>query len=796
MATGKIFLLPREISAAAGLRAQTGADIQIGGDQLSRDIVRGEGTPGGRGGGTTKSSGPSAQALRTKQRNDTRLQGQNLITKLNKEFKDKVRKREFGDRNALLNAQKELRSKTQNISKNIKNISAQIGSASLSDLKTQKFNINTGETTSSPSQQTFIQEKQIGTFRGVPSTELVITNKVGVFQRKPTAEEIKLFRARPKELQASVLGPVKSKIKILQKTFKESTPELSFLGKSKEAKVIRDLVGIGFGTERFLRENAKQKLLELEGADGNRIFTPTQASKLTDLILEVSENVALGAGAGKVISLGRVGVKKIASKIIPKGIRGSKKLSKIGKFTEVAVGIGLVGSELNRVRKTFKDKGEDAAILQLLGLTSFGVGFGKTGLRSTAQTEKQLKQLSSKFKKSIPRDKRGELFRKRKKKKRLSDQELITIEQAEQQIAAEAAVEREVIKKKGLKEQLEILSKLKSKLKTPTQKANFKRFVTSLVEKNILKVPKAEIIPGVTVKAIPQFSKGVSFTTKKVRPLEVTRTNKAKIKQKERVKFSQRSLSDRFKQAQRSVVSLASKSSQKQLQKLKTSQLQISSQKTKQTQQQKLKTAQLSAPLTKQVQLQKLKLKSLVRSRTPSRLKSIFRLPFIKVPKLIFPDSRKGRRKGKIVPSFLSGEKGHNVFVKAKGKFKKVNLAVLGKRKAENLGAWLVDKSTSRSYRIKPTSKLPKKPKLIVPNNYFGSTRKKFRGRILKGKAQPLRRFGVRIERSKHAIDSFQEKKQLSVARVRKQLIDRRKRTIKNKPSKLKSTGFFKRRRR
>jgi hypothetical protein len=101
-----------------------------------------------------------------------------------------------------------------------------------------------------------------------------------------------------------------------------------------------------------------------------------------------------------------------------------------------------------------------------------------------------------------------------------------------------------------------------------------------------------------------------------------------------------------------------------------------------------------------------------------------------------------------------------------------------------------VDRSTARTWKRKQVPFKAQKPILKVPANYFVKTRIKYRGRKVKGKVQPLKNLG--IEKRKFAIDTRREKKQLSVARVRAELL--RKVGLKKprrSPTRLKSTKLI-----
>ncbi|KKN67048.1 hypothetical protein LCGC14_0466020 [marine sediment metagenome] len=126
------------------------------------------------------------------------------------------------------------------------------------------------------------------------------------------------------------------------------------------------------------------------------------------------------------------------------------------------------------------------------------------------------------------------------------------------------------------------------------------------------------------------------------------------------------------------------------------------------------------------------------------------------------------KKKGIFIKVALS-KGGFNAFVKSKGKFKKVNINPLTKKKAHDLGSWLTDRSIARTWKIKRIPFKAQKPILKVPANYFTKNIRKFRGKKFKGKIQPI--FNLAIEKRKFAIDTPGEKQQLSAARLRARLL-------------------------
>ncbi|GAG90729.1 unnamed protein product [marine sediment metagenome] len=69
-----------------------------------------------------------------------------------------------------------------------------------------------------------------------------------------------------------------------------------------------------------------------------------------------------------------------------------------------------------------------------------------------------------------------------------------------------------------------------------------------------------------------------------------------------------------------------------------------------------------------------------------------------------------------------------------------MNKVVLNYQDAQNLGAYLMDNSLARTFKLKPTSSPAKEPKLIVPPNYAKQNQLKFRNyQIIKGQRKPMK---------------------------------------------------------
>lgn len=119
------------------------------------------------------------------------------------------------------------------------------------------------------------------------------------------------------------------------------------------------------------------------------------------------------------------------------------------------------------------------------------------------------------------------------------------------------------------------------------------------------------------------------------------------------------------------------------------------------------------------------------------------------------------KRKQELKPS----GKAYNIYVKEpkQKQFNKIPNKNLVKKDAENLGSYVVDNSTARSFYIKPVKAKPQRLGLDIPENNFENTRYKFRDyKIKQGKKVE---FIGHIEKTPYLIDTEGEKRQLSAFR-------------------------------
>jgi len=340
------------------------------------------------------------------------------------------------------------------------------------------------------------------------------------------------------------------------------------------------------------------------------------------------------------------------------------------------------------------------------------------------------------------------------------------------------------IKVSNSETQLQILKNVFDKfIKTPEQKKNFVTWIQSLDKRGIISArdiapfvegstPQTTIQGIINLNLIPRLKYAGEISG------VVTSTGNLGFKSnQERINFSQMSISERLKfrqEQQRKVISLVlpkeNQSIKNILGSLSLLNLRIkqaTSPATKQALQQRVKqlTKQLTIQKTqlKQQQQQRFKQQQIYRTGLKIKLKpklKIFIPPLLRAGAISRIKARKKREKGL----------GYNVFVKSKGKYRKQNKASLSQKHASSLGSYLTDVSTARSFLLKTSGKKVVKPILKIPKGYWEKSKHKFRGVRRKGKIQPINLFGIRIEKSKYAIDTKSEKKGLSLARARAKL--------------------------
>lgn len=442
---------------------------------------------------------------------------------------------------------------------------------------------------------------------------------------------------------------------------REERPDLRFIPTQKLERGIESLVGIGFGTTRIIKEQFLTTLSQLRTASGGFVFTPKEAEGISELGVEIGEGLLLGKGVGKLSVLLRGGF--LAA--LPKAVKQSNKFKNVVKAADITLLAALGTAEGLRITNIVKTQGTDAAIIESIGLLSFGVGFSKAGLASDPVAEREFKRFVKTISDASIKGKRGQvpIGRKRKRKKgelQLLD-DLIDPIEAEELRNVIGEIERRLLNERTIEGQKKIIAELRKGIKTPRAEKEFNEFVLSLVEKNILKVPKVEVAPGVVQKGFVPKTKGFE----KMGKLNKKRLTKNIIKNKSRIERSKLPLSERLKIRQQTEterlsvagrivtttrfapisggaalqqerfrqlqkVNQATSEIEKQRQKIRQLQAQGASQetiqkelqklKTLQNERQKLRTKQLQTLKTKQKTLQKERLKLLLRQKTLQRL--------------------------------------------------------------------------------------------------------------------------------------------------------------------------------
>ncbi len=601
----------------------------------------------------------------------------------------------------------------------------------------------------------------------------------------PTEREVK-----PRRVSEVTIPP--TFLQRLKRSIKQNTPDIKILPKDLN-KLAGGIIGVTFGAEEFTREEVKKVVDNLRDVKGRKIFTTTQAERLTDLGFEVTEGFVLGAVAGKTTTLARGGLVLGAERVLPKAVTTSKLVRKAAVLTELGVAAGITGFELIKVNKTFKEQGEKEGLLRLVGLASFGVGFSKTGLKTTPQARREFTEFAYNVIK-LPKGRAGKAAIRPgvTRSKLVSAGELKRAKaRAKKSLELKAAVERELINRKTLKDQLRVLAEIKNKVgKDPKAVGEFNKFVRELVDKRILKTPTVEVAPGIKVTGLPIPEKVGVIEFGIPKPPIKEAVGKfvlaARNRSKKEIEFSRTPFAERVSKAQRKVTkdrqvgSLALRNVQRQGEKLRSLQLQGASQ--QQLQQQGSALASAQANLSRTLQKQKL----LVSGVTKGLL---FPAPSFLLPKVPLPFGFLGKPKTKrrLVPILVAKRGYFAEFKPARGKkFVRINKVPTTKERARDAMAWLVDRTLSAKGRIIKAKRPARRLQLNIPKGYFGATQNKFRQfKIQQGKIIPTPNTWVE-KRGRPRLDTLSEKKRIKgfqeLARLRK------KKLRLNNPPRLRST--------
>ena len=231
--------------------------------------------------------------------------------------------------------------------------------------------------------------------------------------------------------------------------------------------------------------------------------------------------------------------------------------------------------------------------------------------------------------------------------------------------------------------------------------------------------------------------------------------------------------------------------------KLKQRQIQRVNLKTKQIKRLSLRQKNISRQLTKSVQkltikqAQKLKQsQKLVQKQIQALAKQIQRIqPTFKITPIRLLRLKRKRRKIKALKRKPTKLQAFNVFArplkKRKGQKRpslvRVNKVPLTEQGAKDLRNYITDTSLSRTALLKPTRGKPRRSRLKVPRGFAKRTSKKFRRfRIVKGKRKLLPQ-GKVIEKSRHLLDTRQEKRQITLRRRIKQITPKKRKSVRRK---------------
>ena len=191
------------------------------------------------------------------------------------------------------------------------------------------------------------------------------------------------------------------------------------------------------------------------------------------------------------------------------------------------------------------------------------------------------------------------------------------------------------------------------------------------------------------------------------------------------------------------------------------------------------RTIQVQSPRTRTAQrtrqAQKLRLKQSSKLRTTKIKKPVTpniptRFRGFKIPKFEFP-KRKIIKKSSIKRRKLMSK--FDVYARPVGskKFRKINYKGLTKSKAQDLGAYAVDNSLSRTFKVVPKGskvknsiRKPVNKPLKVAAGYYNKIKKKLRPyRIIKGRRKPIL---SRIEKNKYLLDTSREKRKITLEKL------------------------------
>jgi len=110
-------------------------------------------------------------------------------------------------------------------------------------------------------------------------------------------------------------------------------------------------------------------------------------------------------------------------------------------------------------------------------------------------------------------------------------------------------------------------------------------------------------------------------------------------------------------------------------------------------------------------------------------------------------------------------EPGWNTFVKQRGKFIKANVVPIKRRQARDLGTFVIDRSLSATFKIKPAKSPAQNPRTVIPNRYFDRNIQKLRPYKIK-KGQKILTVDQFIEKRRFRLDTSREVQKIQAAKV------------------------------
>lgn len=317
---------------------------------------------------------------------------------------------------------------------------------------------------------------------------------------------------------------------------------------------------------------------------------------------------------------------------------------------------------------------------------------------------------------------------------------------------------------KNLKKNIKTLEKQRKAERTKEIKASISRRIQTLkqslkkqvtIKKEII-VPTSGIIAALTVPPAPPS--GVFATVGKFRTAPILSIDRARGTQ-----VTLTSTSAIVKPAVTQAI-LQSQSLLQRLQlKQKTLQKQIVGQTNLNIQRQLIKQRQLLAQSIILKQKQLLKQKQVLKQKTA--IKSIVSP---KKPRLFPPPRLRTEDFGAKVNPFgkpIGKQPGYKAFFKKGKSFRPISLVPVLKKIAQDQGAFIIDRSLARTFRIRKVKGQAQKPIVTVPTGYFQRTRQKYRA-FKKRKGAKITTPNQFIEKRKFALDSRTEVRRIQAARL------------------------------